>query len=288
MAYDDSIRPSKNSYIIDADSPAEMARLLDLHRLITKSRGELFPEEAASGEMLDILDIACATGGWVLDMAQKYPDAEVIGIDVSNHMVEYAHAYALVKGLYNAHFEQMDALKPLDFDDASFDLVNARALVGFMNPEAWTDLLRETYRICRPGGSICLNEGEMPITNSPAFEKLSGLFVRALKLAGRSFSPDGRNFGITPMLTRLLREAGYQNIQQKPYLIDFSAGTEVRDGWYQDFMIGFMMGSPFIINMDLITKEDFQATYRQMLAEMLKDTFCGVGFSLAVWGQKPS
>lgn len=287
MAYDDSIQESQNTYVIDAESPAEMARLLTLHTLITKSRGELFPEQVASGDMLDILDIACATGGWVIDVAQKYPDAEVTGIDISNRMVEYAQAYARVKGVYNADFFQMDALKPLDFDDASFDLVNARALVGFMYPEAWTSLLQETYRICRPGGRICLNEGEMPITNSPAFEKLSGLFVQGLKLVGHSFSPDGRHFGITPMLTRLLREAGYQNIQQKPYIIDFSAGTEVRDGWYQDFMIGFMLGSPFIIKLDLITKEDFQATYRQMLAEMLTDTFCGLAFGLTVWGQKP-
>jgi ubiquinone/menaquinone biosynthesis C-methylase UbiE len=276
-----------NTYVIDAESPAEMARLLDLHTLITKSMGGLFAERTDIAGVRDILDIACGPGGWVLDVAREYPDTQVTGIDISKRMVDYASAYALVRGLDNAHFLRMDALKPLDFSDASFDLVNGRALVGFMYPEAWTALLQETFRIIRPGGILRLNEGEMAITNSPAYEKLSGLVVKAIQLVNRSFSPDGRHFGITPMLSRLLREAGYQNIQQRPYIVDFSAGTESRDGWYQDFMIGFYLGSPFIIQMGLITKEDFESTYQQMLAEMLSDNFCGIAFGLTAWGQKP-
>jgi SAM-dependent methyltransferase len=277
---------NENTYVIDAESPAEMARLLDLHTLITKGMGGLFPERTDLAGVHDILDIACAPGGWVLDVARQYPDTQVTGIDISKRMVEYAQAYALVRGLDNAHFRQMDALKPLDFSNDSFDLVNARALVGFMYPEAWTALLQETFRITRSGGTVRLNEGEMPLTNSPAFEKLSGLYAQAIQLVKRSFSPDGRHFGITPILARLLRQAGYQNIQRRPYIMDFSAGAEARDGWYQDFMIAFQLGSPFIIQMGLITEEDFDNTYQQMLAEMLADDFCGLTFALIVCGQK--
>jgi hypothetical protein len=39
--------------------------------------------------------------------------------------------------------------------------------------------------------------------------------------------------------------------------------------------------------MGLITKEDFDSTYQQMLAEMLADNFCGLSFALTTWGQKP-
>lgn len=32
-----------------------------------------------------ILDIGCATGDWCLDMAEIYPDAEIIGTDSTFH-----------------------------------------------------------------------------------------------------------------------------------------------------------------------------------------------------------
>ena len=38
-----------------------------------------------------------------------------------------------------------------------------------------------------------LTECEMPLTNSPAFEQLSGKFTKALQVGGHSFSPDDRH-----------------------------------------------------------------------------------------------
>ncbi len=69
-------------------------------------------------------------------------------------------------------------------------------------PEAWPHLLQECVRITRPGGSIRLTEAEYSLSNSPAFERIGALCTQALKIAGQSFSPDGRHIGITPMLGR--------------------------------------------------------------------------------------
>jgi len=277
----------ERTYTIDAESATEMARLVNHDLLLTQSMGGLFSERADLSNIHDILDIACGPGGWVLEVARTYPEISVTGIDISQTMVEYARAYAKARGLANAHFRVMDALKPLDFPSASFDLVNARALVGFMYPQAWPVLLQETLRICRPGGIVRLTEGEMPITNSPAFEKLSGLLLQALHLAKRNFSPDGRHLGITPMLGRLLHDAGFQNIQKKVHFFDFSAGTPAHEGFYQDFMVAFQLLLPFLSKMELITKEEFDQVYQQMLAEMLSNDFLSIAFVLTVWGEKP-
>lgn len=44
----------------------------------------------------------------------------------------------------------MDIRKPFDFDDDSFDFVNARFLVGVFSPGDWPGFLAECKRILRP------------------------------------------------------------------------------------------------------------------------------------------
>ncbi len=161
----------ENTYILDTEGAAEMARLTQQDRLLTKGMGGLFPERDDIAGMNAILDIACGPGGWVLDVAYTYAKIEVVGIDINRSMIEYARAQAHVQGLDNARFQVMDALQPLDFPDDSFDLVNARFLVAFMPRTAWPRFLQECLRITKPGGTIRLTEFDEPgRTNSLAFE----------------------------------------------------------------------------------------------------------------------
>lgn len=149
----------ENMYIIDSESPAELARLLHQDRLYTKTLG-LFPESLDISTVRSVLDIACGPGGWALDVATRFPSIQVTGIDISVRMIEYAQAQAEAQQVSNTNFAVMNALKPLGFPDSSFDLVNART-IGFLPKAAWSGLLRECRRVTRPGGSICLTEGEM-------------------------------------------------------------------------------------------------------------------------------
>lgn len=281
--------PSQNekTYVLDAESATEMARLMHQDALVTQTMGGLFPERADLTGIHTILDIGCGPGGWVLDVAREHAEIQVTGIDISQTMVNYARAHARARRFRNATFKIMNALKPLEFADNSFDLVNARTITAFMYPAAWPVLLKEIMRICRPGGIIRLTEGELVLTNSPAYETLNGMLARAMFLAKRTFSPDGRDLGITPMLAHLLRDAGYQNVQQKAYACEYLPGTDVYEGLYQDAQIGFPLVSPFLIQLGMTTPEGFERLHRQLLAEMLSDDFCGVGFLMTVWGNKP-
>src|SRR6266566_8486846 len=100
----------ENSYVIDIENGAETARLMHQHRLITTGMGGLFPEPLDISQVQHILDIACGPGDWALDVAFEYPEIEVMGIDLSRTMVEYARARAGARGLDNARFCVMDAL----------------------------------------------------------------------------------------------------------------------------------------------------------------------------------
>jgi precorrin-6B methylase 2 len=279
---------NESTYVIDAENAAEMARLMNQDHLVTSSIGGLSQAGIDLSDVKDILDIACGPGGWALEVAHAYPKINVVGIDISRLTIEYARAQARVQWLNNASFRVMDASKPLDFPDNSFDLVNGRLLAAFMPKAAWPKLIQEGIRIIHPGGVIRLTECEMCITNSLAFETLNGMSTSALQLAGQSFSPDGRHLGITPMLGRFLRDGGCINIQKKAHVIDFSAGTDAHSTQYQNTMVFFKLLQPFLIKMGIATQEKVEELYQQTLIEMMSDDFCGVWFYLSVWGEVPT
>ena len=276
---------SGNIYPIDHESGAEMARLMEQDHLFTKGMRGLFAERSDLSQIHRILDVACGPGGWALEVAFAYPEKEVVAFDISETMINYARTQALAQGLQNVSFRVMDALQPLDFPAASFDLVNAR-LIAFLPPTAWPSLIHEFLRIARPRGIIRLTETELSVSNSPALERLQEFFTCALRAAGRSFSPDGRRIGITPQLGCLLRQAGCINVQNMAHAIDYSAGTEAYTAFYQDWKIVYKLGQPFFISTGVTTQQEVDQVYEQMLLEMMSDDFCAVHYLLTVWGEK--
>src|SRR5437588_1520651 len=105
----------ENIYFNDPESGAEMARLLNQDRLITKGMGGLFAERSDLSGIHRILDVGCGPGGWALEVAFTYPEIEVVGLDISEAMINYARTQAKVRGLDNAHVSVIDARQSLDF-----------------------------------------------------------------------------------------------------------------------------------------------------------------------------
>lgn len=278
----------ENSYIIDAEASAEMARLLDQDQLLTQQMGGLFSERSPRLEGIhDVLDVACGPGGWVMSLAEDYPAIEATGIDISVRMIKYAQAHAQVRRLPNAHFQVMNILEPLPFASQSFDLVNARLLEAVMTPTTWPTLLQEMARVCRPGGIIRLTEIEAPITSSPAFEKLNSIGLHTAQMGKRLYALGERSIGITAVFGRLLREAGCQNIQKKAHIFDFSAESNYRDIWIQNWSMAYQLARPFFLKMGLLTEEEFQTLILQMTADMLSDDFSGIVYGMTAWGELP-
>jgi SAM-dependent methyltransferase len=235
-----------------------------------------------------VLDLACGPGGWVLDLARTYPDAEVVGVDISQAVVEYASVQARTRRLANVTFQVMDVMKPLAFPEASFDLVNGRLLAGFMLPGAWPSLVAEGYRLLKPGGVLRLTEGELSLTTSPTLSALHELGTRALKLVGQSFSPDGRHVGITPVLPRLLRQAGFQHVRLHASAIEWSIDTPAYYSLFKDCLMGLELIRPFLLRTGLIEQDQLEQQIQQALAEMQQDDFCAVWTLVTVWGHKPA
>jgi ubiquinone/menaquinone biosynthesis C-methylase UbiE len=88
------------------------------------------------------LDVGTGTGAAALEIAERFPAASVVGVDIAREMVERAKQKA--SGRANLSFEVGDA-SALRYDEASFDLVTAANMIPFFD---------ELARVVRPGGTL--------------------------------------------------------------------------------------------------------------------------------------
>lgn len=277
---------NRTRFVADPESSDTMAWLLNADTILTKGMGGTLPELADLTGIKRVLDIACGPGGWALEVAREHPEIEVSGIDISESMIRFAKALATSRGYNNVSFVVMDATRPLQFADASFDLVNARTLFGVLAPRDWPRLLAECKRILRPGGIIRLTEPEAPVSTSPALNALWEMAIKSFVVSNRSFSRDGRYLGITLALKPLLREAGFEHISHRGHVLDISSATEDAEGYRVNFRYAIKLVEPFYLKLGLTTEEEFEPLYNQMLAEMLADDFSGYWMYVTALGEK--
>jgi SAM-dependent methyltransferase len=88
-----------------------------------------------------ILEVGSGTGDATVVLAERFPGTEIVGVDLSQEMVE--HARAANPGI---RFEVADAAA-LPFEDSSFDLV------AQLNVPVYS---RELSRVVRPDGHILI------------------------------------------------------------------------------------------------------------------------------------
>ena len=101
-------------------------------------------------KVMRILDLGCATGRLTFAMKDRFPDAEVWGIDVGAPMVRFAHTRGVDLGK-DVHFAQRLA-EDTKFPDNHFDLVISYIMFHEVTSEAQDKIIAEAKRILRPGG----------------------------------------------------------------------------------------------------------------------------------------
>jgi SAM-dependent methyltransferase len=184
----------------------EQARL-DLHHeillLLLDSKLHLAPIDDKPQR---ILDVGTGTGIWAIDMADRYPSAEVIGTDLSPIQPKWVPP--------NCRFEVDDAELEWMYPENSFDFVHARNIAQGISD--WNKLTREMYKAVKPGGWAELAEvgtvfGSDDGSLKPDSPLLKGwrLFDEALIKLGRPM-PDGNT------LKKCLEDAGFVDVVVVP------------------------------------------------------------------------
>jgi len=112
-------------------------------------------EIVAGWRPLRIADLATGTGDLALALQKKLPDADIVGVDVLQEMLDLAQTKGVPQVLL------ADAMS-LPFDNASFDCVTIA--FGLRNLENWGAALCEMSRVLKPKGHLLVLEFSLPRT----------------------------------------------------------------------------------------------------------------------------
>ncbi len=104
----------------------------------------------ADGKVTRILDIGCSIGQSTTALKDRFPQAEVTGIDVGAPLLRYAHWRAVEQNC-NVHFKQRIA-EATGFQDSHFDMVQSTILFHEVPFKKTGEIVREMLRVLRPGG----------------------------------------------------------------------------------------------------------------------------------------
>jgi len=174
---------------------------------------QLFDRYRLAGS-ITILDVGCGTGEITRRLAEHYPEATVIGMDILESNLAFARRDS-EKLSGRVSYEQGDAFA-LRFEDASIDLVVCRHM-----SQAVPDfplVLAEFSRILKPGGVLHLLSEDYGMLHFPVTELDPDRFwnEHAIKFL-RSINCDGRIGRHSPAL---LEKAGYREIAMDYITVD--------------------------------------------------------------------
>ena len=283
-------RARKDTYLLDPENAAEMARLEIQGQLLTRGMGGPMPElgNGLPEGSVRVLDLGCGPGEWVRQVARDHPQVDVIGVDISQIMVAYAQSKAQQTGVSNARFLPGNILDPLDFPEGTFDLVNARFLVSVLHTDRWPGFVRECMRLTRSGGWIRLTEFDDPgHTNKPACERFARWSVEVCRRGGYGLATTADSPLITPVVAQMLREAGCDEVVQHAHRLDFSSGTDLFESQCQNYRVGYKQAQPLFVQMGIATQQEAEAAYEEMLAELACEDFRGTWSFVTAMGHKP-
>ena len=150
-----------------------------------------------------MLDVGCGTGRWACEMAQDFPRARVVGLDV-----EPPRSGTLVMPA-NLAFTTGNVLERLSFADHSFDFVHQRLLVAAIPTAQWPVVVAELARVTCPGGWIELTEvGDAYLNIGPA---LAQFLQWSRVISGAR----GIDVARVAYLDELLLGAGLQQVEKR-------------------------------------------------------------------------
>lgn len=184
-----------------------------------------------------VLDVATGTADLALALATDLPEAEVIGVDLSEGMLGVGRQKVERNGLRaRVRLEQADA-ENLPFEDGSFDAVTVA--FGVRNFENLDKGLGELQRVLRPGGHLMVLEFSRP--TSPLVKGLMNLYSRSLMPAlGGWLSKDRAAYAYLPASVQVfpegdafeerLQRAGLQPLRQRRLSMGISSVYIARKG----------------------------------------------------------
>ncbi|KAL5087995.1 S-adenosyl-L-methionine-dependent methyltransferase [Trichoderma sp. SZMC 28011] len=156
------------------------------HHALTMAMGDqLLMAPLVKENIKKALDIGTGTGIWAIDFADEYPDAQIVGTDISPIQPTWVPP--------NLQFEIEDCTQDWTFRSQDFDYVHMRWLLGSI--QDWDALMQQAYRVLRPGGyiesletSAIMTSDDGTVTDDCPMGQWGKFFISGGKKIGRSFT----------------------------------------------------------------------------------------------------
>lgn len=170
------------------------------------------------------LDVCCGTGDWSISLAEAVgANGKVIGLDFSQNMLSIAKGKNNELQYDHLEFLHGNAME-LPFEDNSFDYVTIG--FGLRNVPDYMTVLKEMYRVVKPGGVVACLETSQP--TMVGFKQLYFFYFRfIMPLFGRIFAKSyqeyawlnesTRTFPDKQTLKQMFLNAGFSTVQVKSY-----------------------------------------------------------------------
>jgi demethylmenaquinone methyltransferase/2-methoxy-6-polyprenyl-1,4-benzoquinol methylase len=166
-----------------------------------------------------ILDVASGTGDFALEALSLKPK-EIIGIDLSEHMLEIGRKKLRRLKISNIHLQKADS-ENLPFEAESFDAVTVA--FGVRNFENLSKGLSEMHRVLKAGGAVVILEFSQPRGFFSLLYKIYSKLI--VPLWGKIISGDNAAYRYLPESVKAFPEAGdfkailsncgYQNVRDR-------------------------------------------------------------------------
>lgn len=166
--------------------------------LLTGMREKVFAEIS---EEETIVDIACGTGTQVLQLAKKAK--HIIGVDLSESMVQYARKQLSKQQIRNAEFVFGDATKLVMFTNNEFDVAILSLALHQFPPEIYSAVMEGIKRVAK---RVIIVDYAVPL---PA--NFAGVASKIIEfLAGREHHRCFREYYKRGGLENILPQNGYR------------------------------------------------------------------------------
>lgn len=171
---------------------------------------------------LRILDVACGTGDFLIEIAEKANKESLLqGIDISEEMMKIGREKIKKHG-FTAKLEQADC-EALPFDNDTFDRISVG--FGVRNFEHLSLGIKEMCRVLKPNGKLVILELSVP-TNPFIRWCYKLYFLKILPAIGGWVSGDKGaykylpasvlKFPAPPVFIDIMKEAGFKTVIHKP------------------------------------------------------------------------
>ncbi len=109
----------------------------------------------ALGNASCILDVCVGTAASSIQVAARYRQSQIVGVDISDAMLSVAQKKIARKQLANIELKNMPA-DAMQFADNNFDAVIVSFALHEIEEELRETIFKEVVRVLKPGGRFCV------------------------------------------------------------------------------------------------------------------------------------